>query len=67
MKRGLLKLIDEERDDVRFYAAPLDLRMFGARRLPEGVYVFGRGAASLTNAPRGAAGGAGTSDDGAEE
>jgi CRISPR-associated protein Cas2 len=49
IKRGLLKLIDEKRDDVRFYAAPLDLRLFGARRLPAGVYVFGRGAASLAN------------------
>lgn len=26
IKRGLLKLIDVEKDDVRFYAAPLDLR-----------------------------------------
>jgi CRISPR-associated protein Cas2 len=49
MKRGFLKLIDEEKDDIRFYAAPLDLRLFGVRRLPEGVYVFGAGAASLAN------------------
>jgi CRISPR-associated protein Cas2 len=49
MKRGLLKLIDAEKDDIRFYAAPLDLRLFGARRLPEGVYVFGAGAANLAN------------------
>ena len=28
-KRDLLNLIDEEEDDVCFYATPLDLRMFG--------------------------------------
>jgi CRISPR-associated protein Cas2 len=55
MKQALLKLIDGEEDDLRFYAAPLDLRMFGARRLPEGVYVFDKGAAGLTNAPHVAA------------
>jgi hypothetical protein len=67
MKRGMLKLIDEDEDDVRFYAAPVDLRMFGARRLPEGVYVFGKGAAEMTNAARNGASNDATPDTGEAE
>lgn len=55
IRQGLAKLIDEKRDDVRIYAAPKGLLMkpsiglSGASRLPEGVCVFGEGAANLAD------------------
>ena len=54
VKRQLAKLIDKKEDDVRFYAAPkgLDVRTFGAGRLPKGIYVFGDGAANLAGGVR---------------
>jgi CRISPR-associated protein Cas2 len=49
LKQALARLIDDKKDDVRFYAAPVgfDVRAFGAGSLPKGVYVFGDGAAGL--------------------
>lgn len=47
--KDITELIDEKEDDVRCYAVPsgIDARIFGAGRLPKGVYVFGEGAARL--------------------
>ena len=49
LMRDLTKLINEKEDDVRCYAVPngIDARIFGAGRLPKGIYVFGEGAAGL--------------------
>ena len=50
--KDVTKLINEKEDDVRCYAVPngVDVRTFGAGRLPKGVYVFGEGAAALAGA-----------------
>ncbi len=59
LKAELAKLIDPLKDDVRFYAAPpgADVKMTGRTRLPDGVLLFGPGAADLAagNARPGAA------------
>jgi CRISPR-associated protein Cas2 len=49
LKAELAKLIDPKEDDVRFYAAPpgADVMMSGRTRLPDGVLLFGPGAADL--------------------